>query len=188
MDFAHVKVGGIEKGDNPRKKDSENFDEERGGKRPPMKKEDTMKNLMRAITTLSLLALLAVGAAAQSNGNNQMKASIPFKFTVGQMTLPAGDYTISFVNRASDAETMLIKSADGHSSKMVHMLPVQAREIQESGKLVFNRYGQQYFLSQIWSPAEQTGLELAPSRTERALERELAQTERERVTVALARR
>ena len=146
-----------------------------------------MKNAMRAITTLSLFVLITVCAHAQS-ANNQMKASIPFKFIVGQTQMPAGDYTISFVNGASGATTMLIKSADDHASKMVQMLPVEAREIRESGKLVFNRYGQQYFLSQIWSPADQTGLELAPSRAERALEREIAQTERERVTLALARR
>ncbi|HMF55566.1 MAG TPA: hypothetical protein VK619_04345 [Pyrinomonadaceae bacterium] len=144
-----------------------------------------MKSAMRVITTLSLFALIAVSAHAQTS-NYQMRASIPFKFTVGQTALPAGDYTISFVNRSSDATMMLIKSADGHTSKIMQMLPVQAREIQESGKLVFNRYGQQYFLSQVWSPADQTGLELPASRAERAMERELAQTERERLTVALA--
>ena len=156
-------------------------------KRPHMKEGDTMKSAMRIITTLSLFVLIAVSAHAQTS-NYQMRASIPFKFTVGQKTLPAGDYTISFVNRASDATMMLIKSTDGHVSKIMQMLPVQAREIQESGKLVFNRYGQQYFLSQIWSPADQTGLQLPASSTERALERELAQNERARVTVALARR
>jgi hypothetical protein len=171
-------------------KDLKNFEKGRQPQNrgsPLESKEDTMKNAMRAITTLSLFVLIAISAQAQAV-SNQMKANIPFKFTVGQTQMPAGDYTISFVNSASDTMTILIKSADGRAARMVHMLPVEAREIQESGKLVFNHYGQQYFLSQIWSPAELMGLELAPSRTERALERELAQTERERVTVALARR
>ena len=48
---------------------------------------------------------------------------------------------------------------------------MQARKISDVGKLVFNRYGDQYFLSKIWAPSSDTGRELPKSR----LEREVAQ-------------
>jgi len=38
---------------------------------------------------------------------------------------------------------------------------------------VFHRYGNTYFLSQIWMAGESTGRELLKTREERALEREL---------------
>ena len=41
----------------------------------------------------------------------------------------------------------------------------------EQGKLVFHKYGNQYFLAQVWIPGYKA-LELAKSKSERAIERE----------------
>ena len=43
--------------------------------------------------------------------------------------------------------------------------------------LVFHKYGDQYFLEQIWSGGEQTGSQLLESRSERTVRRQLAQTQ-----------
>jgi hypothetical protein len=43
----------------------------------------------------------------------------------------------------------------------------QAGKTGHVGKLVFNRYGEQYFLSKIWAPFSDTGRELTKSRLER---------------------
>src|SRR5437016_4029786 len=51
--------------------------------------------------------------------------------------------------------------------------PRQRSDRQMNAKLVFHRYGSTYFLSQIWMAGESTGRELAQTRQERAIEREL---------------
>lgn len=63
-------------------------------------------------------------------------------------------------------------------------MPVQVDRPQEKAKLVFTRYDDQYFLSQVWSPADNTGLELPKSRSERTLARN-AENAPQRMTVAL---
>lgn len=52
--------------------------------------------------------------------------------------------------------------------------------------LVFHRYGDTYFLSEVVTAGEDTARELTPSRSERQLQRELASNKAEPDTVALA--
>ena len=56
---------------------------------------------------------------------------------------------------------MLVQSKDAASSAIVLTTATQAGKISDVGKLVFNRYGDQYFLSKIWVPSSDTGRELA---------------------------
>ena len=44
---------------------------------------------------------------------------------------------------------------------------------QERAKLVFHRYGNQYFFAQAWVDRQKTGLEAPKSRAEQAAEHEL---------------
>jgi hypothetical protein len=60
--------------------------------------------------------------------------------------------------------------------------------LQAESKLVFNRYGDHYFLSQIWEAGDNAGRELMKSREERQLERELAKTSNGPEKVAIVRR
>ena len=47
-------------------------------------------------------------------------------------------------------------------------------DIQNQSKLVFNRYGSQYFLSQVWIAGHRDGEQLRKTGQERGLQRELA--------------
>ena len=71
---------------------------------------------------------------------------------------------------------------------------LQASATQEKGKLVFHRYGNRYFLAEIWTVGSRDGQKLRKSREERSIERELssisskseiAQTRYERVEIQL---
>ena len=61
---------------------------------------------------------------------------------------------------------------------------------QEQAKLIFHRYGNHYFLAQVWVDGETEGLQAQKSRGERALQRELAEVKKagEPVAIAAARR
>ena len=147
-----------------------------------------MKNqMLRIFLMSSLLAILTV-SSVYAQSNQEQTANIPFSFTVGSKVFPAGEYVVAHLNPQSDKAALLIKSADGRMSKIVLMTPVQAGEAQESARLVFNRYGEQYFLAQVWTPADNMGLELPKSRSERTLARDAGEHAPERTAIALGSR
>lgn len=139
------------------------------------------KVTLSAFAMLILVTTMLAVAPVHAQTKSQLKASIPFNFQIGHKTLPAGDYTIQCVNPDAGKTALLIKSVDGRTSRMVIMTPAQAAQVQEQSRLVFNRYGDQYFLSQVWTGGDSYGLELRKARAER----ELAKNGAERVTVAL---
>ncbi len=109
--------------------------------------------------------MTAVTVAAQSE---RSKITIPFSFIVGEKTLPAGEYTVEPNRRDSD-QFWLFQSKDGRTSSLFATMPVRANQTQEGSKLVFHRYGEQYFLSQIWTAGANSGRELLMPRLEREL-------------------
>ena len=147
------------------------------------------KQGLRIFLMSTLLAILSV-SSVRAQSNQGQTANIPFSFTVGSKVFPAGQYVVTRLNAQSDKATLVIKSADGRTSKIVLALaPVQAGKVQERARLVFNRYGGQYFLSQVWTPADNVGLELLKSRSERTLARSSAgEHAPERKAIALSSR
>jgi hypothetical protein len=123
------------------------------------------KHAYRMLVALTLFAGLMVPATqAQSI---LLKADIPFNFVVGDKQLPAGEYHV----KQTHPNLTLIQSKDARSSAMVLTTAADSGKISDTGKLVFNRYADQYFLSKIWAPSSDMGRELPKSR----LEREVAQ-------------
>ena len=138
------------------------------------------KQALKNFTMFSLLLILtAVSVAAQSERSKI--TNIPFSFIVGEKTFPAGDYTVE-PNRRDYDKVWLVQSRDGHASVLFATMPVRASETQEKTKFVFHKYGDQYFLSQIWTPGGNSGRELLMPRLERAL----AKNATELQTVVLA--
>jgi len=138
------------------------------------------KQTLRKFTLLSfLLMLTAVTVSAQSERIRVI--NIPFSFIVGEKTLPAGEYTVE-PNRKDSDNVWLVQSKEGHASALFSTNTVRASETQEEARLVFHRYGGQYFLSQIWTQGETAGRELLIQR----LERQLAKDSIERQMMVLA--
>jgi hypothetical protein len=139
-------------------------------------KTQTLKNF----TMLSLVLMLtAVSVCAQSQRSKVTK--IPFSFIVGQKILPAGEYTLE-LNRKDSHNVWLIQHRDGRTSALFTTMLVRSSETQENAKLIFHKYGAQYFLSQIWTPGSHSGRELPMPR----FERELAKKRIELRTIVLS--
>jgi hypothetical protein len=131
------------------------------------------KQAYTMIATIVLVGSMAVAAQAQTSGHTKMIANIPFQFNVGNKTLPAGEYTVAQVNPASDHAVLQLRSKDGRAGARVQMGSVIGKA-QESAKLIFNRYGNQYFFAQAWVDGDNTGLQAPKSRAESHTDRELA--------------
>lgn len=135
----------------------------------------------------TLLALMSVTAFAQLPGA-PIRANIPFDFTVRGRTLPAGQYEISRIN--DEPGGLEIANIDHRSEHaLFETEPVQQSKIPNRGEIVFHRYGDNYFLYEVWTPGLETGREIETSRRERALERNMAmggkQAQPETVAIAI---
>lgn len=147
-----------------------------------------MKNqALRTILMFGVLAVLAMSSIQAQTSEVQM-ANIPFEFSVGNKSFPAGRYRVTRLNPQSDKAALLISSMDGRKSRIVLTLPIQAGRTREQGRLVFSRYEDQYFLSEVWAPADSIGFELPKSRSERTLARNAGDKTGERVAIALNKR
>jgi len=116
-------------------------------------------NRIEAIFLLTMASVAATGAIAQQP---TLKANIPFDFTVGNTLLPAGEYTITSPMR----EVIVLRTA-GHSASVVST--ENYAESKSGSELVFDKYGEQYFLHEVLCPkVASMNLEVAPSKAEKS--------------------
>jgi hypothetical protein len=99
-----------------------------------------MKRLVFAIFTVVILAL-PVGAQSPPTA----VVDIPFGFVAGNTTAPAGEYVLS-VSSASFLVALLGPDLHTH---MLMSRPDDTLSKSEQPVLIFHRYGDQYFLSEI---------------------------------------
>jgi hypothetical protein len=114
------------------------------------------------ITLVAVVFFAALTVTAVQGQGMTMSVTIPFDFGVGGKTFPAGEY---YLQRSSDGERVVtqIRSRDKTLSMYLPLThPVQDLNVQpdSKSKLVFNKYGDQFFLSQVWVLERRIGEEL----------------------------
>lgn len=119
-----------------------------------------MKKNLIAVLTLGLL--LAAPALAQTAS---MNVNVPFDFIVNGKTLPAGEYRVDGLSTSTS--TIAIRNTEKTAKLMALTNGCESIEAADASKLVFHRYGGQYFLAQVWSAGSSEGRELPRSRAER---------------------
>jgi hypothetical protein len=140
-----------------------------------------MKNLLMMVVAISFLAI-AGGAPVRAQVVDTIVADVPFDFTVRDSTLPAGKYTIKRTYSA-DPGVMQIRNADGDEVVLFVVGSAQAAKEPHQTRLIFDRVGDRYFLSEIFEEGNITGVELPKSRAERDLVKEGAITQLHSVAV-----
>jgi hypothetical protein len=130
------------------------------------------KKLYSTFAMLSLSLLMAV-ISVQAQSGRKLEVNIPFEFQIGSQTLPAGEYSVKRLTQNS----VLVRSLDGERSAIAQTPGSITTD--ESGKatqekLVFNQYGNQYFLSQVWMARGSDGRELYKSSAEHKAAKEQA--------------
>lgn len=129
-----------------------------------------MKKRLFVMATLFVLFIIVAAQVAQAE--QPMLVNIPFEFVAGNVTLPAGEYRVQTLDRNS--KILLIHCSGRGASAMVITNAAQAKELSSESKLVFNRYGNRYFLSQVWTAGSIHGRQLLKS----PREEEVAQSAR----------
>jgi len=117
------------------------------------------------LAALGLAALLG-GSAAAAELQNNLKVTVPFNFEAGRTLLPAGQYSIQ---RLSLPGTLMIRGLDNSEVIYVRVIPTERYREDLRARLVFHKYGDRYFLAQIWNAGALTGAELPKSKQEREM-------------------
>jgi len=128
---------------------------------------------MKHITALALfIAACFVTAGKAIAQDYAVKATIPFNFTANGRTLPAGNYTLG--SDITSPSILKIRDQSQHVHLMVMTMP-GANEREKANVLVFHKYGNQYFLSEIRSEASAINVQLATSKQEKRAKAETEQ-------------
>ena len=116
------------------------------------------KKALKVLSIASLWIMLA-GVSVYAGSDIAIRAEIPFEFVAGTKTYPAGTYAVEY----TDPQGVLVVQIgeDERRRTVLWSNTVPAKSWQDnSPKLIFDRYGEQYFLTQVWAGREIGGREL----------------------------
>jgi len=118
---------------------------------------------------MAVFSLSAVSTNAQSNQG--IRVNVPFDFIVGDQTLAAGSITARGVS-AADSGPLSIRNYDKGQHVFRIAQKAQGADSSEDAKLVFHRYGDRYFLAEVWIPGYNAWT-VVKSKSEKTLIREM---------------
>lgn len=121
------------------------------------------KHLWQIMALLAVL-LISSPAFAQSKGGN-LVVDVPFSFTISDHTFPAGRYTVQHL---ADPVLRIVGADNQNALVMTNRVERSARE--SSRKMVFHRYGNVYFLSEVWDAPVSIGRKVPRSHAEKKFE------------------
>jgi hypothetical protein len=140
--------------------------------RKDLKESIMKKQMMTTMAAAVFFATLSIASVHAQNAGT-VSVSIPFEFSAANKTLPAGDYYVRRSIQGAKVDMEII-SKDRSQTVLLTIHPVHGIDRQTQSKLVFNRYGDQYFLSQLWIAGRSNGEESAKTSRERSLRSEMA--------------
>lgn len=91
------------------------------------------------------LGFMVVGVQAQTP--SRVEVNIPFEFSAGKTTLAPGVYTI----KRMSGNLVSLRNVENESSVILNApVNLSSTDAEATERLVFSKYGDQYFLAQIW--------------------------------------
>ena len=131
---------------------------------------------MQALKVFAVAVFIALlGASSAKASSTMLRADIPFDFTVGSATLPAGTYTVT---EATPGVLLIRNDNPGPDPAFVLANLVETTKAQDSAKLIFHRYGNSYFLSEVWAADAFPGYSVVKSPEEISASKELTSANR----------
>ena len=120
-----------------------------------------MKRKMFLSLTALVLALAVNVALAQSS--SMTKANVPFAFSIEQNSMEAGQYSVTVTDH-------LLRIRNDSTNKSVTLMAQSEESAKpQATRLVFHKYGNSYYLAEVWRATGQagaSGIELPASKAE----------------------
>lgn len=130
-----------------------------------------MKNqIYRIAAILGIFLGLAV-AGVQAQTPSRVEVNIPFEFSAGKTTLKPGVYTV----KRMSGNLVTLRNVDNKSAVILNApINLSSTNVDSSERLVFNKYGDRYFLAQIWLAVDSGRELLKEKKTEKGERIEVA--------------
>ena len=113
-------------------------------------------------TALLACTLAAMASTSYAFAQGQtMQVNVPFAFHNGSQHLPAGTYRVEI----QSSYVLLLRGQSRSGFVMTN--PAIASTAPATGKVIFTRYGDQYYLSEVWPQGSETGQRCVKSRQEK---------------------
>jgi hypothetical protein len=122
-----------------------------------------------------IFALMIYPSRAHAQVIGSIEANIPFEFQAGTAVLPPGNYSIRMVEN-SGLKFMQINSRDNASSTMFEVRETDLSSAPAKNELIFNKYGDHYFLAQLFDEGDPSGSEVMESNYEKTVSKAAAET------------
>lgn len=139
-----------------------------------------VKWILAIATTLTSLSALA---GAQSDYRPVLVAQVPFEFKVGDQFIPAGRCEI--LSTAENRWSLAIRNTNARVTTIAWASTSESKYAAGTYALIFNRYGDRYFLAEIRLEGSNENYRLPPSKAEAELR---AQNEKGAEEVLIASR
>jgi len=118
---------------------------------------DSMKHNLFKLTAIFAIFLGLAVVGVQAQAPSKVEVNIPFEFSAGTKTLQPGVYSIKRLS----GNYLALRNADGKSAVILNApINLTSTDPNSAERVVFKKYGEQYYLSQIWLTVD-TGRELA---------------------------
>ena len=128
-----------------------------------------MKSITVVAFAVCLLASFAVVGTVSAQ-DHAARATVPFGFNAGDKWVPAGTYTITSTSE-TQSNVISIRDKDG-SIALWSLVQPDSRRL-NADKLVFTKYGDQYFLHEILCSSCGMNVVLPGSKHERIVRKRL---------------
>ena len=138
------------------------------------------RKLVGILMTLAVSLLVSV---PNTYAQNVTQATVPFAFTIGRSEMPAGTYTIRHISPS----VIAVRDSDTGKSVLTLVRPESAGKSSGNPKLLFNKYGNKYFLSQVSPGFGSSPMQLPTSQLERELRIAATRSAPEQTVIAAKR-
>jgi len=121
------------------------------------------------LRTLAAFALTLAAAGRMSAEDLVFQSNIPFSFVVNGRTLPAGEYRVRQNSTINESFLRIQGIVQKVGALVMSAPPTESAPARPgTARLVFHRYGDQYFLYQVWTAGDR-GEQVPQTRQEREI-------------------
>ena len=130
-----------------------------------------MKNIILTIALFTVIPFTVATAGAQCSPS--LRAEIPFDFVLNNKEIRAGSYTLSKADCNTANPLVVLRDNTGRFIGIVNRsaVPIDSPNAHEPASMVFARYGDSYFLTEVRAPSANFSFQLRPGKHELLLAR-----------------
>src|ERR1700719_1852997 len=127
----------------------------------------TRRHHVLSLLIALIFAITTYPTKAHAQIVGDLEVNIPFQFHAGNAKLPPGKYVIHMLD--NDFTVMEISSADGSASALFQVKDAETNAEPPKSELIFNKYGNRYFLAKLFDEGNPSGSRVTESSYEKKI-------------------